>query len=191
MFKLLAQSSGLRKRGGKLLSSSGLLDILRKFGETRIVGSYAANLMVQGDIDIHVIRQKPFSKKDALLLFNAAVKRTKFNSYYIGDWNNTNIHLEFPKGYYIGFKKQHLGQKWKIDVWLLSRAEQARFDRRDLNISKANLSTVQRQAILRLKAYCNKNRCKMPSQKIYEMVLNKKLSAIKDLKKILKQNKGN
>lgn len=185
MTKLLQRSKKLEKSADKLLTSSKLPKILREYGEVNLVGSYAAHLMAHGDIDIHITRPKPFSKNEVLGIFNEVVKKTKFNSYYIGDWNSGNLHPEFPDGYYLGFKTRFAGERWKIDVWLISKAEQEKFDRRDLDISKITISPSQRETILQLKDYRNKNGIKISGQKIYEMVLNEGVKSIRDFKKLL------
>ena len=125
---LLEKSKKYRKLSDELLDSSGLIPVLEKFGEIHFVGSYAAELQMSGDIDIHILRDKPFTKNEALVIFNEIVTNTKFNSYYMGDWNGTNLHLEFPEGYYIGLKIKLDGEKWKIDIWLLSKDEQERLN---------------------------------------------------------------
>src|SRR3989344_6699736 len=150
MNSLLEESKKYRKLADELLGSSKLIPVLEKFGEIKFVGSYVARLQMSGDIDIHVLRDKSFTKDETLLIFNEIVKNTRFNSYYIGDWNNTNLHPEFPEGYYIGLKIWFDDEKWKIDIWLVSKTEQKKFDREHSDITKANLTLEQREEILRL-----------------------------------------
>ena len=166
---LQTQSEQYKKNADALIAESGILDILKKYGEPIFVGSYAANLMMNCDIDIHVLREKPFSKEETLEVLTDFFRRERFNSYYIGDWNGTNIYPEFPDGYYIGLKIMFEGEKWKIDVWLMSKSEQERIEQEQFNIAKAVITQEQRAEILRLKKENNPKI--VPSQKIYEKVL--------------------
>lgn len=174
MNSFLEESKKYKKLSDELLGSSGLIPVLEKFGEVCFVGSYAAELQMSGDIDIHVLRDKSFTKDETLVVFNDIVKNTKFNSYYIGDWNGTNLHLEFPEGYYIGLKVWFADEKWKIDIWLLGKDEQDKFDREHFDIVKANITPEQREEILRLKKHRRENNLKISGQEIYEKVLDLK-----------------
>lgn len=180
------QSDKLKSLADELLTSSKLPQILKKYGQVRFVGSYAARLMMHGDIDIHILREKEFSKQETLDIFNDIVASTKFNSYYIGDWNNTNIHLEFPYGYYIGLKTLIGDIKWKIDLWFVSTAEQNRFNGENMDVTKITLSEEQREAILSFKKYRQENSVKISGQEIYEMVINKGVVKLEEFRQLLK-----
>ena len=51
--------------------------VLEKFGKIKFVGSYALGLQMNGDIDIHVLRDKSFTKDETLVIFNEIVRNTK------------------------------------------------------------------------------------------------------------------
>jgi hypothetical protein len=182
------QSDKFKELADELLSSTKLPQILEKYGQVRFVGSYAAKLMMHGDIDIHILRNKEFSKQETLDIFNDIVASTKFNSYYIGDWNDTNIHLEFPYGYYVGLKTLIGDIKWKIDLWFVSTAEQDRFNRENMDVTKIALSEEQREAILIFKKYRQENGIKISGQEIYEMILNKKITSLDGFRQQLKDH---
>lgn len=171
MSPLVEQSEKYREAADELLASSKLPEILSKYGRVTFVGSYAADLMMHGDIDIHVLRDQPFDKGEILKIFNDLVASTKFNSYYIGDWNGSNLHPEFPYGYYIGLKIALNGDNWKIDMWFVDEEEQRRFNEANFDVTKVTLTPEQREAILTLKKYRNDNKVKMSGQNIYEAVV--------------------
>lgn len=171
MTDLAKISDDYRSKADRLLLETNLVKMLEKYGKVTFVGSYAAVLMMNGDIDIHVLREKPFSKDESLHVFNEIVKLNKFNSHYFGDWNGGNLHPEFPEGYYLGVKKMFEGEKWKIDIWLVSKKEQEDMDSKNFDITKEKLSDEQREAILEFKKYRNDNGLKISGQKIYEAVL--------------------
>lgn len=185
MSLLTDQSHKFKSLADELLTSSKLPQILEKYGRVSLVGSYAAKLMMHGDIDIHVLRDKEFSRQETLEMFSDIVTSTKFNSYYIGDWNDSNVHPEFPYGYYIGLKTRIGEIKWKIDIWFLSIAEQERFDKENMDITKLTLSDEQREAILTFKNYRQENGVKISGQEIYKMVINKGITKIEEFRSIL------
>ncbi len=178
MSLLTEQSDNFKSLADELLASSKLPQILEKYGQVRFVGSYAAELMMHGDIDIHILRDKEFSRQETLDMFNEIVASTKFNSYYIGDWNDSNAHPEFPYGYYIGLNTRIGEIKWKIDIWFLSIAEQERFDRKNMDVTKIALSDEQREAILTFKKYRQENNIKISGQEIYEMVIKNGITKV-------------
>ncbi len=179
---LTEQSDNYKKIADKLLSEFNLLSFLKKYGNPTLVGAYSGNVMLSGDIDIHVLRPKSFTKIEILDIFNDIFLATKFNSYYIGDWNGTNLHPEFPEGYYIGLKTFFSGEKWKIDIWFVSEDEQKQrdSDKTLLNIAHATLTPEQRLSILEFKKYRNEHQIKISGQKIYELVLINKISQLED-----------
>lgn len=183
MSSLTEQSETLKKLADELLSSSNLLKILGKYGQVTFVGSYSAGLMMHGDIDIHILREKDFTKEETLDMFNEIVLATKFNSYYIGDWNDSNAHPEFPYGYYVGLKKGYADVNWKIDMWFVSTSEQELFDQKNFDVTKISLTDEERTAILTFKKYRQENGIKISGQKIYEMVINKGMRDLENFKK--------
>lgn len=69
--------------------------------------------------------------------------------------------------------KTHLDdERWKFDIWFISEAEAAR-NRHVLDISKINLTEIQREKILGFKQYRKDHNLKVSGQKIYEAILEK------------------
>ncbi|MFA6554116.1 MAG: hypothetical protein WCS89_01260 [Candidatus Paceibacterota bacterium] len=188
MSLLTEQSNKFKSLADDLLASSKLPQILEKYGQVRFVGSYSAGLMMHGDIDIHILRDKEFTKQETLNMFNEIVASTKFNSYYIGDWNDSNVHPKFPYGYYIGLKTRIGDIRWKIDIWFVSIAEQNRFNKENMDVTKLTLSDEQREAILTFKKYRQENGVKISGQEIYEMVINKGINKLEEFKHLLKDH---
>lgn len=188
---LVEQSEKYREVADELLASFKLPEILSKYGRVTFVGSYAANLMMHGDIDIHILRDRPFDKAETLKIFNDLVASTKFNSYYIGDWNGSNLHPEFPYGYYIGLKIALNGDNWKIDMWFVDEEEQQRFNDANFDITKVTLTPGQREAILALKKHRNNNGIKISGQKIYESVVKDGMRTVEAFEKAFWENASN
>jgi len=152
--KLLTQSKRLKITADKLLANSRLVKILSRFGQVTFHGGYAADLLMNGDIDIYVIG-KSFNKYKILKIFNTIVKSTTFNSYWLADYKKfTHKRRDIPAAYYIGLKTRiKKDEKWKIDIWFLTKKDLKGIKYFPLDKSKITLE--QKLVILRLKDWCN------------------------------------
>ncbi len=173
----------------KILDDSKLIGLLSRFGKTEITGSYAANLMWDADIDIHVFGK--FSRQDVQQILDTLIGETSFLGYMFFDWvkyQNPN----FPHGYYLGLKQSLDGYKkqWKIDIWFI---DDDRKESRENMTRLKNLTEDQKNAILRLKEYRDKNDLNFPSMKIYDAVIKNKIRSVdqfKILQKTLEKKKA-
>ncbi len=173
------RSESLHRKGTRLLTSCGLLQILRKYGEIRTLGSYHANLMMRGDVDFHVVREEGYTMNDVLRAFNEIALTGCFARHAI--WNfdkkskRTGRNRKGLRGYYAFFEVRSGRVKWKIDIWFLDAAEQAKEDRKKLNVLRMSVTTEQREAILAFKHLRDEAEISFPSQRIYELVLEKNM----------------
>lgn len=175
-----------RKTAHSILARSKLVDILSKYGQVRFTGGYGADLLIGPDIDIYVMRNTKFKKKEVLGVLNDIVEHTNvFYAHYFGDWNHTP-HQDFPKAYYTGFKAWVKGEKWKIDVWFLTPAQVKKVSFHNLNEQK--LSRQERELILKLKYWKNQNGVKVSGTYVYDAVLNKNVRTIAGFRKYLKES---
>jgi len=99
-------SESLRLEATRLLASCGLIQILQKYGEVRLLGSYAANLMMQGDIDFHVIRSNGYTMPEVLKAYNEIALSGCFEQQTIWNWNKNTRRPEWKpndglSGYYV------------------------------------------------------------------------------------------
>ena len=160
MSSLLKESGQYKKTADKLLKKSNLTAVLKKYGDALFVGSYSANLMMAGDIDICVVKDKTFSIKNVFDAYKDIYFSTNkfFRSYFVhGDWDDPRLGNEFPNGRYVGLKTRIDGEKWKIDIWFLSKKEVLRLKKDYLNINEIKLSPRQKELILRFKKYRQEN----------------------------------
>lgn len=176
---LLDKSRQIKKEADRLLRRTALLEFLQGLGVVTFVGSYSYDLMVDGDIDIHVANPA-FTKDDSLAILSAAARTGRFRGYDYYDFTRRR-RAGFPKGYYIGFKTRFLGRKWKIDVWFLPQASRLA-DRTGRLIAK-HLTPASRQIILRLKETVKARKMPITSVTIYEAVLLRGVKNITGLKK--------
>lgn len=182
--KLFEENARLVKTADELLADSGILEILKKFGQVIITGGYKIGLLVYGDIDIYVVNTE-FTKEKALAILSELVQKTKLNVYILGDWINFKD-PNFPSAYYLGLKT-NFGipeERWKIDIWLLTKREAHKRDLSDL--ITGSLSDEQRETILRFKKYIFDHNLKISGYFVYRAVLQKNILQLNKFKKFLK-----
>lgn len=183
--KLLSKSKKFEKTANRILDSSKLPKILSKFGKVSFQGGYATDLLMNGDIDIYVI-DKSFSKEKVLKIFNMIVRSTTFNSYWLADYKKfTHKRGIFPNAYYIGLKTRVKDEKWKIDIWFLTKKDVKNIKYYSLN--KNQISQQQKIIILKLKEWRNKYNKKISGFHIQEAVLENNVKNIIQFKKFLKK----
>lgn len=171
-------SDSYKLKADEFLKQSGLLPVLEKHGRVAYEGAYTGNVMLDGDIDMRVVRDSGFTIDDSFSIMKDIYSNCQdvFRSFYIkSDWADPKIGNEFPNGLYLGFKTEIDGEKWKIDLWLVSEAEHAR-DRGVLDIGTIDLSEEQRRLILEFKKYRKENGLKIPGLRIYKAVLEEEVT---------------
>lgn len=149
-----------------MLENSRLIEVLSRHGKAEFTGSYAHDLMMSGDIDIHLFGE--FDRESAKQALDELIDKTKFTGYMFFDWVEYQ-NPKWPRGYYIGFKQIMPGYsyQWKIDVWLLDKETEASIKYSEM---LKNASEEERQTILELKYYCKKNNPMAESTEIYDAV---------------------
>ena len=101
-------SESLYRKASLLLASCGLREILRKHGEVHPLGSYSAKLMMNADIDFHVVLPGKCTRRQVLRVQNEILMTGRFE--HCMTWDNRNfdrpgrITAGVPRGYYIGLK---------------------------------------------------------------------------------------
>jgi len=180
MSELTEISKRFKEQADKLLIKTGLVEDLEKYGKVYFTGAYAGSLMMHGDVDITVVRDKPYSIEEVFEIFKCLYFKRKFRSYFIGgDWDDPRKGTEFPNGYYFGLKEKIGGERWKFDVWFISEKD---FKERNklFSINKIELTDEQREQILFFKKYRKDNKLDVLGQTIYKAVLEGKCRTIKE-----------
>ncbi len=157
------------------LHESGLIRCLEQFGSTFIEGAYAGNVMLHGDVDIGVVREKEFEMAE---MFEVAktihlATTSRFMSYYIkSDWDDPKLGNAKPVGRLIMLKALIQEERWNFDIWFISAAERARIlNAGHLDISTIAITPEQRENILKFKQYRKDNGLTVSGQRIYELVI--------------------
>jgi len=178
MSSLIEKSYWYKEKAKLLLEESNLIKFLKNYGDVEIVGSYAYDLMTHGDIDIHVFNPR-INKDKTIEIFHKLIKEKSkfFYAFMFGNWVNFSK-KEFPYGYYLGLKSRRYHTKWKIDIWFIRKKEHR--TRMINNLIKNKLNNKNKEIILKLKVFRNKNYPKLDSTIIYKAVLSGKVNTIKD-----------
>ena len=189
---LLDKSKRYKNLADKILQESKIVKVLEKFGKVEFTGSYAADLMVSGDIDIYVINRS-FSKNKVFEIFNKIVKSYKFRGYLFFDFKS-HRRPGFPFGYYVGLKIKKYNDEWKIDIWFITNKELQKI--KYLNLKEITIDKKKKLAILKFKSYRNKLKSyrnkvfpKTPSNVIYDAVLKHNILKLSEFKKYLTEQK--
>ncbi|MBU2595290.1 hypothetical protein KJ713_00430 [Patescibacteria group bacterium] len=184
MKNLLIKSQKIKRDADKILNDSALLKILKKYGAPKIVGSYDYDLMMNGDIDIHLFVKK-LDKEKAVELLNELIEQNYFDKYALDDWVKIND-PRLPEGYYIGLKKRisDYKKRWKIDIWQLTKDTPGSLKYQKL--IKDRLNNDLRKLILELKDLRNSKYPDLPSTTIYSLIFNGKVRSKEDFKNYFK-----
>ncbi len=169
-------ASALATEARDILSDLKLLEELSKYGEAKVVGSVALDLVVKLDIDVHVLtRDRDVS--DALfsvakyLLSLDSVPEVRLTRYPGINAMKVGVdHYAGPSG------------DWSIDVWIAGSPELVAFDRTNRLLD--TITAEQRQVIIRIKSHYN---CKGllrdgTSTLIYEAVCEHGIRGIEEFK---------
>lgn len=179
MKNLSQKSSGYKKTADKVLKAKQIVNSLSKFGEVIFTGAYKYNLMLNGDVDIYVVRDKKYNFQEVLEIFNKIVLENKFRSYFIkGDWDDIRLGKTFPQGQYIGFKEKINKEAWKFDIWFIDQKELVRLQK----VEPQNVSDKDKELILKIKEYRNHKDLRLSGLEIYQNVLSKKWKSFSNFK---------
>lgn len=173
---ILEQSDEWKKKADRLLDEKGLVKILSEFGQVHFTGAYSYGLMMHGDIDVSVVREKPYTTEETMKIFETLYYNGNFRSYFIGgDWDDPRKGAEFPVGKYIGLKEKINGERWKIDLWFISADEFAKRKNESDESVLINMSEEKKKLILECKKFRNENKFEITGKQIYDLVIGDKV----------------
>ena len=161
-----------------LVKQLNIIFFLAEYGRVEIVGSVATNLILNRDIDIHLLTK-----------FDIAEVCDKAKTFLVCDKCIGSVDIEN----YIEEKEAvcivvNNYNKWKIEIWITNNEKFTGFKLRD-NIN-ALLNSKNRKLIMKMKKYYNKKHLLSGemSTNIYKAVLFNNVSTINGFEKYIKQN---
>lgn len=168
--KLTANAQEIKDQASALLQSTQLLDILSKYGDIHLIGSYPLDIMYGSDIDIVV--ESNDIRKSSVDALNEIVDKQLFRKIEYGDFVKFPMEKR-PQGYILVLKAVVEDVKWEIEVWFLEDVS------KQLNYHKALESKLNEQNRINileakhLRATSDTSKHELSSYKIYEEILGK------------------
>lgn len=162
MDEILIKSKNMKNQADKILNDSGIIDILMGYGEVKIAGSYALDVMLRPDIDIYVIAEMN-DWHNAKNIYMKIIESKYFREVSFVNWtdfsNNSSVDLWTPsiKGYYIKSITPTETDLWKMDIWLITPEYDKSSERTDLFKKLLNeQGDSKRKLILEIKNFTRK-----------------------------------
>jgi hypothetical protein len=139
----------LKEEGRKILHNDGLLEILKRYGKTKIVGSYDLDLLVEPDIDISISVEE-FDIDKYFAVCSEITKKLKPSRVKYIDQSRQKLPFPFKEGYFLGLHILRNNILWKIDCWVFApetfKAGVAFHDS-----IKERINSTNRKSILKIK----------------------------------------
>jgi hypothetical protein len=174
-----------KERADGLLAESKLVDLLERHGEVHFSGSYAYDVMMSPDVDIHLVLPA-FTREHAARVLLSLVEQGWWATITFADRVDERFRPPtlqgVPRGYYVGLETDLDGARWKVDVWLLDETKYRGDVWRPIMES---ISDEQRQAILELKVARGDERVSAAGVEIYEAVINGGVRTVAQLDRLL------
>jgi hypothetical protein len=136
------RNRALARDGCGIAQKLRLIEVLSEFGEARVVGSVALDLVVRRDLDVHVLVKEPDLLATAQRIRQRLVEIREIGRVTATDYRSRG-------GMKLGFRKRSALGQWDIDVWITDRPEATGFELAER--LKRVLRPEQRRAIMRIK----------------------------------------
>ncbi|WP_214484765.1 hypothetical protein [Bacillus sp. SM2101] len=111
----------IMRESDEILYTMGLYDLLKKFGNPQVSGSYSLKIMTWRDLDIYLesdtINVDMFFELGKEITLKLEPSKMSFRNELIGQ----TPHL--PSGLYWAVHINLFGQQWKIDIWTIYSEE--------------------------------------------------------------------
>lgn len=129
-----------------LLKHTNLINILEKYGDVIIDGSFKYDLMWGPDIDILVICQN--TRKSSLEALNQVIEAKLAQKYEYGDFA-TFKREKRPESYILNLILPFNNRKWEVEIWFF---EEIPADQKEINsLMKSKLNEKNKLKILKMK----------------------------------------
>ncbi|MBI2022185.1 hypothetical protein HYS93_04905 [Candidatus Daviesbacteria bacterium] len=188
----------LQKDAYKVLEKLQLMELLKNFGEPKIVGSLSLGLMTWRDIDLETVCKELKKEYIAAIVATLISNFDRRIDFGMID-NRLKEHFIIPKGMYIGCKyfgedipveelKGSNPNVWKIDMWFGLKGDNQGFQKTEE--IKSKLTKEKRRIILEIKEKVSKNpkfRKEIFSVDIYDAVLENGVNNLNEFEQYLKQ----
>ena len=129
----------------EILTHSNYIQIVKKYGDLRVGGSFYTGLMYGPDIDFSIASPNP--RKAALGFLNEVIQNNFFQKYQYGNFEDhprqNRLH-----GHMVVLILEYKGRKWEIETWFLKKHVKAQIA---IEEKLYNLSIKDKNKIIELK----------------------------------------
>lgn len=115
---IISYSTAQKKKADEFLESTGLIDILREYGEVVIRGSYAYDAMIDPDIDIVVICDD--AERYSLAAIQTIMQHQLFQKVEYANFKKFPRRNR-PESFLCNFKKVVEDELWEAEVWFYEK----------------------------------------------------------------------
>lgn len=190
MDELEKLNSIIMTEANEILHNYGLLQILNKYGNPIVTGSYVLKLMTWRDLDIYLESNKMtmerFWELGKEILLKLKPQRMHFRNEFIME------PADLPGSFYWGiYTTLRFPDVWEIDVHSVT-SEQIVVLQKEFDELKSKITKNRRRAILEIKNHFCKHseyRKKFSSLDIYNAVINEDIKSSKEFSEWLEKNK--
>lgn len=138
-------SRELRAEGLEIIEAFAFLDLLAGFGEVRLVGSVALDLVVKPDIDFHLVVDQSQVVEVTKAITGELIADERLSELRISDYltmGSLKIGIDNLPG---------RSTDWSVDIWITSTISTTGFE--ELEKFKSLLNEENRKAILEIKRH--------------------------------------
>jgi hypothetical protein len=177
-------SKVLRDEAFEIIEKFGFLEMLGQYGDVRLVGSVALDLVVKPDIDFHLFISKSDVVNIAKSIKSSLVSDERIREIRVSDYLE-NDSLKIGIDSLLGRSAE-----WSIDIWITSDIDTTGFEETDRIMSLLNEDN--RNTILELKrVYLGRGQLHdSMSSVIYQAVLEDGVSNLEGFEKYLEEKLG-
>lgn len=196
MENLLQESKRIKAQADKIIKESGIIEILSEYGEVKIAGSYALDVMLRPDLDFYVVVEKHDWNK-IIDIYSKLMQLRYFRDIYFIDWlnfenkqtGNTEEWIPSIKGYYFATVIPVEDQRWKMDIWLITSEYDKSVETTEHFKSLLDgVDESKKLAILEIKNAMREGKKYIKGvdgKFIYKAVLENGITSVEDFKKFL------
>ncbi|MBA7611194.1 hypothetical protein ES703_18413 [subsurface metagenome] len=191
MDELEKLNSTIIGEANRILYDHGLLQVLGKYGNPVLTGSYVLELMTWRDLDIYLetdeMTESRFFQLGAEIAWCLKPQRMHYRNEFIGKTPN------LPVGFYWGtyVTGSDFPEEWKIDLWAID-SEQKTILQKGLDELRVKINEDKKPVILMIKNHFCKHteyRRKFTSMDIYLAVIEEDIMSIEEFARWLEKNK--
>lgn len=176
----------IQEKADAFIAQNNLIEILQRYGNTTLVGSYIMKIMTWNDLDVYMDLADFHPDKYYNLIAELVLKLKPVR--YDGICNAEK------DTYFLGMEIMYKGERWNLDIWWKKREEiEAALAYANDLMLQMNQYPYLREAVCEIKRKLIENKLygfdkgkkHYHSNEIYEAVFNKGIMSVEDF---LKQN---